>query len=435
MSNSIATKEAREVSKSTIDTEAREPKGYLPKLGLATYGTVLRTSVPALGGLAIRLQHINDGDVKKATAELAIVAGVGSIVALFSQPLAGRLCDRTTSKLGMRRPWILFGAIFGGLAVLGIGLAPNMPTILIMWCLAQLFSNMSLAAITATLPDQVPEARRGIASSLYGAATPLAILTGAVLLALMPTDVMKFGVPGALSIVFAVWFGLTLKDRKLKNTDGLPPLTAKDFLTSFIFNPKKYPNFGWAWFSKFLLMFGYSCVGTYLVLFLADEFGMNTKQQTTFNMYANIASVTGMVTFSLIFGKISDRVGKRKVFVFAGGLIVGAGILLMAISPIFGHSTGLVVILIGEAIMGSGAGIFFAVDLALCTELLPSKNDTAKDLGVLNIANTLPQSLAPFIAGPIILSAGHDGYMLWFIIGSILAVLGGISVLKVKGVK
>ncbi|MFT4148512.1 MAG: MFS transporter [Micrococcaceae bacterium] len=435
MNTSISLEESTNIDKSMVDNNEREPKGFISKYGLAAYGVLLAILMPALGGLAVRLQHINNGDVKKATAQLAIVAGLGALVALLTQPLAGRLSDRTTSKLGMRRPWILFGSIFGGLAIIGIGFAPNMGLVLLMWCLAQFFSNMAQATITATLPDQVPEARRGIASGVYGAATPLAILTGAILLSVMPTDQMKFGVPGALGIAFSLWFALTLKDRTLKSTDGVPPLKAKEFFTSFVFNPKKYPDFGWAWLSKFLLMFGYACVGTYLVLFLAAKFGMDTKQQTTFNMYANMASVAGMVLFSLIFGRVSDRLAKRKVFVLIGGLIVGLGILIMAFSPFFGHNAGLVVILIGEAIMGAGAGIFYAVDMALCTEVLPNKEDTAKDLGVLNIANTLPQSLAPFIAGPIILAAGNAGYTLWFTIGAILAIFGGITVLKVKGVK
>ncbi|MFT4148334.1 MAG: MFS transporter [Micrococcaceae bacterium] len=411
----------------------REPKGFAFKYATAAYGVLLAILMPVLGGLAVRLQHINDGDIKKATAQLALVSGIGGLVALLTQPLAGRISDRTTSKFGMRKVWIVIGSVLGGLAVIALGFAPNFATIFIVWCLAQFFSNIAQATITATLPDQVPESRRGVVSGFYGACTPLAILTGAVLLGMMPSDTMKFAVPGVIGIVCSLWFALTLKDRVLK--PGVKePFSAKEFFSSFTFNPKEHPDFGWAWLSKFLVMFGYASVGTYLVLLLASKFGMNTEEQTKFNMYATMASVASMVVCSLFFGKMSDRIGKRKAFVLSGGVIAGVGILLIALSPLFGHSTGLAVIIIGELILGVGIGTFGAVDMALCTEVLPHKDDTAKDLGVLNIANALPQSIAPFIAGPIILAAGANGYTLWFVIGAVLAILGGVTVMRVKGV-
>ena len=43
--------------------------------------------------------------------------------------------------------------------------------------------------------------------------------------------------------------------------------------------------------------------------------------------------------------------------------------------------------------------MFQAVDTALMSEVLPSAKSFAKDLGVVNIAATLPQTLAPAVAG------------------------------------
>lgn len=70
---------------------------------------------------------------------------------------------------------------------------------------------------------------------------------------------------------------------------------------------------------------------------------------------------------------------------------------------------------------GLGFGMFQAVDTALVSQVLPSAKSFAKDLGVVCIAATLPQALAPAIAGAIVLSFGYIGL---FPVGIVLSVLG-----------
>jgi hypothetical protein len=67
------------------------------------------------------------------------------------------------------------------------------------------------------------------------------------------------------------------------------------------------------------------------------------------------------------------------------------------------------------------------------SEVLPSKSSFAKDLGVVNIAATLPQVLAPAVAGFVILTFG--GYIALFPIGIVLSVLGAVAVFFIKAVK
>jgi MFS family permease len=77
---------------------------------------------------------------------LALVAGVGALVAMFGNPFFGRMSDRTCSGQGMRRPWMVIGLVGGSLGILVVALAPNIPVVLIGWCLAQLFFNALQAA-------------------------------------------------------------------------------------------------------------------------------------------------------------------------------------------------------------------------------------------------------------------------------------------------
>ena len=112
--------------------------------------------------------------------------------------------------------------------------------------------------------------------------------------------------------------------------------------------------------------------------------------------------------------------------------------ILIALSPLFG-SAGLGVLLIAQGVIGMGAGTFFAVDQALCISVLPNQDEMAKDLGVLNLAGTLPGVLAPLLAGVIFIPLGNalfgGGYTLWFSLAGIIGIIGGLLVLKIKGVK
>ncbi|MDR2748702.1 MAG: MFS transporter [Bifidobacteriaceae bacterium] len=422
--------------KTAPDTKnQKEPKGYAVTYPLANFGFMFAILTGTLGGLAVKLQHINNGDLSAATAQLALVTGVGALFALLSQPLVGRLSDRTRSRFGMRRPWIFVGLIGAALSLFLVGSAEDLPLILVGWCAAQTFNNFVQAAITATLPDQVPKHRRGIISGLAGMVSPIAILLGAISLNVLHSDLLRFAIPGFVSLIFGLLFVFTFRDRKL--VGEVPPLDIKEFFTLFVFNPfkEKYHDLGWAWLSKFLVMFGYCTVGTYSLLLLATKFGMSVEQQTQYHMYINFISIIAMVIMSIVGGKLSDKFGKRRLFVCIAGITTAVGILFYAVSPLIDKSTGILLIFIGATLLGLGMGNFFATDQALCADVLPSKENTAKDLGVLNIANALPQSIAPAVAGPLILAVGDNGYTVWFIIGAIICVLGGAIVYKIKTVK
>ena len=90
--------------------------------------------------------------------------------------------------------------------------------------------------------------------------------------------------------------------------------------------------------------------------------------------------------------------------------------------------------LVGMAIGGLGFGIYVAVDLALVVDVLPDKDNAAKDLGVFNIAGALPFSLAPAIA-PAILAIGNGSYGVLYTVAGVCAILGAFAVLPVTRVR
>ncbi len=86
-----------------------------------------------------------------------------------------------------------------------------------------------------------------------------------------------------------------------------------------------------------------------------------------------------------------------------------------------------------EVIMGIGYGIYVAVDTALVVDVLPNPQDASKDLGVLNIANALPQSLAGVVgAGLLAIGGGTQNYLALFIGAGVIAVLGAVTIIPVR---
>jgi MFS family permease len=133
---------------------------------VAYMSTCLVFIAPALVTLALKVNSIEG--IEQAPDSLALVTGIGALVAMFGNPLFGRISDRTSSKLGMRRPWMVIGLVVGSLGILIVAVAPNIAVVLIGWCIAQLFFNALLAVQVAVLPDQVPPEQRGFVSGVLG---------------------------------------------------------------------------------------------------------------------------------------------------------------------------------------------------------------------------------------------------------------------------
>lgn len=407
---------------------AREPKGYLSSYSLAYFGIMLALLTPVMVTMALKVKRI---DPVNADTSLGLILGIGAFAAMIANPIAGRLSDRTTARLGMRTPWILTGMLGGFASLVVIGLAQNIITILIGWAMAQALFNAALAAMAATLPDQVPVNRRGIVSGVVGMIMPFAILSGSLIADQLSSDMIRFAVPGLVAVVLGAWFCFRLKDRVLeeKPTDKL---SFKELASSFVFNPRKHPDFGWVFLTKFLIMFGYAGIATYLPYYLMDRFSLDEKGVTGFVVLYNLISVAAMVISSPLGGWLSDKFQMRRPFVTFAGVIMALGLILLSIAP----STS--IILVAAAIIGFGTGAFFSVDQALAMDTLPNPENNAKDLGVLNIANALPQSLAPAIA-PVIIAMGNatalGGYVTWYLFGACIALTGAILVMRIKGVR
>jgi MFS family permease len=404
----------------------RVGKGFIALYTLAYISTSLVFIAPLLVTLALKVNSLVGID--RAPDSLALVAGIGALLAMVANPFFGKMSDRTASRLGMRRPWMAIGLAGGSLGILIVALAPNIATVLAGWCMAQLFFNALLAAMVAVLPDQVPAAQRGQVAGVLGICVPIASVSGTFLVKLLTGhQLAMFLVPCAIGGFFILLFAVTLKDRRLAKADK-PSWSAREFARTFYVSPRRSPDFAWAFASRFMFVLAYAFLATYQAYYLLAKIGSAKAAVPQQIFLGTLAQSVVVVAASLIGGKLSDRTGRRKVFVLTASVVYGVALFVIASASNFNG------FLVGMAISGLGFGVYVAVDLALVVDVLPDKDNAAKDLGVFNIAGALPFSIAPGIA-PAILAIGGGSYGVLYAVAGLCAITGAAAILPVKRVR
>ncbi|WP_042383540.1 MFS transporter [Streptacidiphilus melanogenes] len=395
--------------------------GWTADLSLATLAVFMAFMTPIQILLPVQLEHI---DPHHKSAALSLVTGLGALVAVLANPLAGALSDRTTSRFGRRRPWILGGALAGAAGLALTAAQHTVAGVAVGWCVGQAGLNAMLAGVTTPIADRVPLAQRAQVSGWTGIMQSFGLVLGALITTLLVTGVWSgYGTLAVVTVVLALPFVLRRSEPALPRALR-PAFDARAFARSFWVSPRQHPDFGWAWLTRFLINLGNALGTLYLFYFLSDavHYGdPGTGVLILTVVYTIFAALTAIPV-----GALSDRVGRRKGFVVLCSLIMAAAALLLALLHAWPAA------LAAAAVLGAGYGVYLAVDQALVTQVLPEARDRAKDLGVINIANSGPQVLAPAVAAPVIAHLG--GYTGLYLATAVVTVLGGVLVRRVRGV-
>lgn len=396
-------------------------KGWIAAVSLANAGLFTAWFGPILTLLGLQAERFAPGD--KETA-LAWVVGIGALCSMLANPVFGALSDRTTSRYGRRVPWTVIGSVGGVLSLVVLALAPNMTVVALGWLAAQISLNASFAAITAAVPDQAPHEQRGTVGGWLGLAQTIGPVIGAGLAFAMGGITGGYLACAAFLLIATVPYVLMRRDPLLDPADQ-PVFRWRGFLAGFWLSPRAYPDFAWAWLTRFLINLGFSIGLVYLLYFLSDAVRYDDPEAGVFLLSgANAAAV--LVTV-VIGGILSDRLNRRRAFVCAAGLVMAGATVLLASWQTWPGA------LVAVVILGLGYGVFASVDLALMVDVLPTAADRGKDLGVINIANSLPQVLAPVIAAPVVRELG--GYTTLYLVAAAIAAAGAVLVFRIKSVR
>jgi len=275
----------------------------------------------------------------------------------------------------------------------------------------------------------MPENRRGTASALGGFGNFFGGLLGGLAAgALFATIGFDFYFVLAAFVAFAgVMFVIFARDRSSKDL-RVDRLNWREFLVGFTIALRSR-NYRWVWVARILLTFGYT-VSTALSLYMLQSYVRPALSQSEATALAPLLLLTGVpVTIIAVFiaGKLSDKLGKRRVFVIVASVLLAASMIIPIVSPTLPG-------LFAQAIVGGLAfGIYLPVDQALFIDVLPDQKAAGRDLGVAGLGSNLGQALGPILAGAVVAITG--GYVGIWIAAGVLVLLGAVALAPLKGVK
>jgi len=412
-------------------TPFAEPKrkvtaGWIALFATAWFGIWMAQLTPIQLLLPLQVDAILQPEAwTQSVVAFGIISGIAGACALLAYPITGALSDRTTSRFGRRRPWILAGTIVFAVALTLLGLQTTIVGVGVFWSLALIGFCMLTAALTATISDQVPVNQRGFVSGWVSAPQALGTVFGIILVTVILTSIPGYPLMALLLILLVLPFLAVVPDEVLPKILR-PPFTLPALVKGFWVNPITYPDFGWTLLSRVLVNIG-NALGTTLLLYFI-MFGLGREETAADDLLMlTLVYLVFFILAALGFGKLSDKIGQRKPFVYAAAYLQGLAALIIAFVPDF------TITFIAAAILGLGYGCFMAVDQALATQVLPNSHTRGKDLGIMNIATTVPQAVAPLLGAWLVaLFAGFTGL---FVVSAIAATLGGFAILPVKKVK
>jgi MFS family permease len=399
---------------------------FITTYTMAYLGMWMALLSPILVGLTERTQHI---DAQHATANLSLIHGLGALVALIANPVFGHLSDLTRSRLGMRRPWLIGGAIGGMIGLTIVAQAPTTMQLLLGWCLTQMAFNAEAAALAALLPDQVPQRQRGTVSGITSISLPAGMVLGTYLVQTLTMSVLaSFLVPALIAVASACLLAWQMPDRRRLPVTS-PRRKSAQLLHLFWLNPRRFPDFGWTWCSRFLMFSGVAVLMAYQGLYLIQQLGYSSAALPRLIFLATLVHAVSATIFGAAGGWLSDLRKRCKTFIAAAALIYALALLVIAFADAFQG------FLLGMALAGAGHGLYVAVNRALAANVLPERErHAARNLGIFNIADTLPQSMMPALASAILLLTSGN-YTLLFTVAAAATILSAMAIGRVAGVR
>jgi len=391
-------------------------RAWTARFSLVWLGVWMATLVPVQLALPDQLDSI---DHAHKVRDFGLINGLVGIVALVTLPLFGALCDRTRSRFGRRRVWVLAGVIVYVAGLLLTGFQTSWIAVGLCWAAASLGGNMAAAGLTAVIADEVPSSQRGyISSAIYGPQA-VGVVVGIVAVEGFKSASVRYPILAVALGLCAVPFLRSYRDVPV--TGAVAPLSLRAVAAGLWIRSS---DFGWAFGARLLVNLGNALGTTYLLYFLRDDLKVHDPDGHLLILTVIYLVFTLMATYAG--GILSDRSGKRRVFVAIASVSQAIAALQLTFLPSFGMA------LVAAAFLGAGYGAFMSVDQALITAVLPDAADRAKDLGIMNVGSVGPQALAPLAASVIIGSLG--GYSVLFGAAGVTTLIGAALVYRVRSV-
>ncbi|MHB8629756.1 MAG: MFS transporter [Aggregatilineales bacterium] len=406
---------------------------FLITLNVTTLGLTLWSSVTNPNLYQYKLQLLVDHT--EVNTWLGLVSIGGLVVATIAQPAIGVLSDRTRGRFGRRAPYLLMGMIGVVLALIAIAAAPSLGTLIVAILFGQVASNAIQGPWQALSPDQVPDGQKGAAAGVktvfellglissgfivqallaHGNVTATVILLGAV--SVISTSITVFSTPDV---------PLTERPPQTLNLAGTRRSIADRWQQ---LTPDTRRNLTWWLVNRFLFWAGVIAVRQFIINYMQDVGHYSESDALGISGQFTILLGIGVILITLPAGLLSDRVGRVRLIV-ASSVVACAGalVLIFARQPEPLYAVAL--------LAGAGAGMYFSVNWALVTVLVPAA-EAALFLGIANAATTLG-SVTGQLGGSLVdtvnrLTGTVNGYFVLFGLAALFFLLSAVAISRVR---
>ena len=395
------------------------PRSWTFRFGLVWFGYWMATLAPVQLVLPTQLDEL---DPVHKVRDFGLISGLTGLAALVTLPLFGAWCDRTTSRFGRRRVWIVGGLALFAAGLVATGYQGHWLGVGGAWLVATLGANAASVGLTATIADSVPDEQRGTISAAIYAPQAIGIVVG-----LFAVTAVGGSIPASYALLavalLVTGFPFVRAYREVTPSGSAHPRVS--LLDQLRVGPRPDNDFTWAFACRVLVNLGNALGTTYLYYFLKDALKVEDPDESLLILTVVYLIFTLLAT--ALGGYLSDRLQRRRVFVAAASILQAIAALMLAGFPSF------TVALVGAALLGAGYGAFMSVDQALITQVLPDAASRAKDLGIMNVGSAGPQALAPLAASVVIGSLG--GYPVLFGAAGVTTLVGAATVYRVRSVR
>ena len=325
---------------------------------------------------------------------LATLGIGGLLMAALIQPTIGQISDRTQTPFGRRVPFILWGAIFAAIGLIGIRLAPNFGILFGVWIFIQFNVNIAYGPGLALIRDLVPLHRIGMASSMKilsdaaGAAVMIAV-TGALIGKTEPDIDWTWISLGILA--FLLILPISITSVQVSRYEFSLPSNSQYQKAKSSFRSVLNTQLGLFLASRFIIITAITSFQTYALFFLRDSVGLDNPAEALSRMILVIAGTLAIAVY--ISGWVSDRVGRKPV-VTVGAIGAAVSTLWMLTA-----NDSVQVLIIGSVI-GASVGVVLSANWALANELA-DESQAGLHIGIVNLVTIGGAVTAKFL-GPII---------------------------------
>lgn len=400
-------------------------------LGISAYwfASSFKWFILLYGLLAARVAEIvPDGEKNSAWG---LVVAIGAAEAMIGPIIFGFWSDRIRNRWGRRRPFLAVGAAMTAIALMVLSNAPTLPIMIVAYLLLQISDDVATAPYAALIPDLVPEQDRGRASGvmalLQQGAQLVAAVTGLILGA---NPVLLFTIIAVLNLIAA---GVTLATAKEPPSEGIDDGKLPS-LGEWI-APWRLPDFRWVWITRFINSVGFYAILLYLLNYLTDtvkvfKLGPLDLGEPFYAQMALALLISLVAGVSAIMaGRAADRIG-RKLVIRRAGVLMFVALIPFALVP---NYTVIFAVAVAFAI---GYGAYLSADWALVSDILPSRADFARDMGMWSMSVPLGQSLSGWMGRGIdALNASRAGmgYTVAFLFAACCFLASTELVRRIKG--